>query len=600
MQLRCAEAPQARGSPALAPSNRIRFFYPGFMRRVLAIIVALGPIVSVSLAQMAVTFGCLESYGRQSWDDGAISDPNDEHFGGRAELVETADLHFELVRTPGRIARIRALPSKSLAGFSARYGVRRIRIFARIAPVPEFLGQGSAYAPPSHYAGAAEGHFYVELQNRAGSPSYYAIRESLSTIESPADSCREQAAFDMFRATPDSAIPLIVLQTSTPESEGHALYCGATRHLIDFRQARPRSVAALEGRRDAETVGTDCWLDTVRNVGKSSLTCDWVSKQEDFQCIRQRTSLTAWGGRTWQDRFLLISRSVLPPFESAGGVPSSPDAWAGILRKEPSDPTGRIMAFPKFGETSVLWSEEPGRRAMLLAARGNTGHLWPRFLYVVFKSSGIAQTDDLQIGTLGPSRTAESGDAAKDEIDGWAKSDQLGGLTGAAVRLTVKPLDSALPDVHFFQVLLTEGSHRALFWVGLDGRIEPHRGQALLIASDAGEYDACRELLVPPSAAAAEWTGSVPILAKLDVEPARRREVYQGGYMTASLAYGKPVLRETGCPSYVELGWSSEQGWLINRKSHECDTGKPVIRAIAISDTGQVSASPAKMVDNDR
>jgi hypothetical protein len=164
----------------------------------------------------------------------------------------------------------------------------------------------------------------------------------------------------------------------------------------------------------------------------------------------------------------------------------------------------------------------------------------------------------------------------------------------------VKLLDSALPGVHFFQVLLTEGSHRALFWVGLDGRIEPHRGQALLIASDAGEYDACRELLVPPSAAAAEWTGSVPILAKLDVEPARRREIYDGGYMTASLAYGKPVLRETGCPSDVELGWSSEQGWLINRKSHECDTSKPVIRAIAISGTGHVSASPAKLVDNDR
>jgi hypothetical protein len=233
---------------------------------------------------------------------------------------------------------------------------------------------------------------------------------------------------------------------------------------------------------------------------------------------------------------------------------------------------------------------------MLLAARGNTGHLWPRFLYVVFKGSAIAQTDELRMRTLGPSRAAERDDDVKEEIEEWAKLSKQGGLTGDAIRLTVEPLQSAIPDVHFFHVLLTEGAHRSLFWVGLDGRTEPHRGQALWIASDAAEYDASREMLLPPSAGTAKWIGSVPILAVLDVEPARRQDVYDGGYQVLSLQYGQPVMLEKECPSDVDLAWSPEQGWLINRRTRECDTNKPVIRAIAISEAGQVSANPAKDV----
>jgi hypothetical protein len=217
----------------------------------------------------------------------------------------------------------------------------------------------------------------------------------------------------------------------------------------------------------------------------------------------------------------------------------------------------------------------------------------------VFKGSAIAQTDELRIRTLGPSRTAERDDDVKEEIEEWVRSSKQGGLTGDPIRLAAKPLQSALPGVHFFQVLLTEGAHRSLFWVGLDGRIEPHRGQALWIASDAAEYDAPREMLLPPSAVTAKWIGRVPILAELDVEPARRQDVYDGGYQIFSFQYGQPVLLEKECPSDVELGWSSEQGWLINRRTRECDTSKPVIRAIAISDAGQVSASPAKMIGDD-
>ena len=565
------------------------------MRRILVLAVALGPMVSALVAQKPVTFGCLESYGQQSWDDGAMADPNDGHFGGRAELVETADLHFEPVRSPGRIATIRALPSKSLAGFSARYGVRLIRIFAQIAPVPEFLGEGSAYAPPSLYAGAAEGHFYVELQNRAGSSSYYAIRESLSTIEASANECGDQAAFDMFRATPDPGIPLIVLQTSTPGSEGRAVYCGATRHLIDFRQTTPRSAAALECRRDTETVGTGCWNSTVRDLGKSALQCDWVSERTDFRCTRQRTSVTTWGGRTWQDRFFLISGSVLPPFENAGNVPSSPYTWAEALKKDLPDPTGKTALLPEFGETSVLWSDDPGRRAMLLASRGNSGHLRPRFFHVAFNGNATAQTDEIEIRTLEASVGPKREDDTQSQVDKWVKSGKPGGITGDPIRLKVTPLDSTLPRVHFFQVLLTEGAHRALFWVGLDDRVEPYRGQALLIASDAAEFDECEEMLMPASAASAEWNGSAPILAKLDVEPPRRMDIDGFGYMAGSYAHGELLVPDTGCPSDVELGWSSERGWLINRNTHECDIRKPLIRAVAISDGGGITSSPAKM-----
>jgi hypothetical protein len=550
------------------------------MQRTLAIAVALVPMISAAAAQKPVTFGCLESYGQQDWDDEAISDPTSQHFGAHAELVENEDLHFDPVRNPDRIVRIRALPSRSLAGFSARYGARRIRFFGRTTPSTE----SEPWA-----VRAADGHFYVELQNRSGTHSYYAIREPVSTTEDPSAYGRHQAEFDIFRATPDSGIPLVVLQTSTGARAGHAFYSLTTRHLIDFRHAKPRTVAVLECHRKTETVGTISWLHTVQFLGKSALACDWISQQQDFQCTRQRTSLTAWGGRTWLDRFSLIAGTALPLFDGARSTPPSPYEWAATLKNDVFDPAGKMMVFPAFGETFVLWTAHD-RSSMLLASRSNTEHLWPRFLYVAFKGSVITQAIELPIHTLGPGNTRQREDDVKEDIERWSQSSK-GALIGDPIRLSAKPLRSTLPEVHYFQVLLTEGAHRSLFWVGLDGRIEPHQGQALLVASDAAEYDGDRDMLLPPSAAKAEWIGGIPILATVDMEPARRQDIYEGGY------YRKSGLPEE-CPSDVELGWSSEQGWLIHRKTRQCDPNEPVVRAITISDEGQVSVGPAKIFDD--
>jgi hypothetical protein len=544
------------------------------MRRFLAFVLALGPLSSASTAQRPVTFGCSESYGQQGWDGGNTPNTKDRDKGGRAGFTRATGLRFEVVRNAGRIARIRKLRSKYVTGFSARYGVRRITFFARIRPsdLSSFF---------------AEGLFYVELQSWAGARTYYAI----SSDDQPAFPISD-SSFNVFRATPDRNIPLVVLQTSASFVGQHSSTYTATRELFDFRHAKPRSVASLDCSRDTEIFGTSCSWREEQELGRSSLECDWVPERTDFRCTQQTTSVLTWGSRIWKERFFLLSGTALWPLEIVENAPPSPYAWAESLKKHRSDPTGRTAVLPRVGDTFVLWCEEHQRKAMLLASRGNTGHLWPRLYLVVFHGDAPAQTDELEI------RTLETNAAAQREYfgaaDRWAQPTTPGILTGEPISLTLKSLEPTLPGVRFFQVLLTQNDHRALFWVGIDGRVEPQRGQALLIATDAAEFDACEYMRMPASAAIAEWNGGSPVLARLDVEPRRYIEIEGGDYLPGSIASGA-YTPDIECPGSAELGWSAEKGWLIHHEIRDCDRGRTVVRAVAVSDQGEISASPARM-----
>ena len=279
------------------------------------------------------------------------------------------------------------------------------------------------------------------------------------------------------------------------------------------------------------------------------------------------------------------------------------------LGQRNSDPKGRRMLLPHVGETVVLDRvAEPGvvdGAVFLMASRGDTGHLWPRF-HLVFAdrvTSYAGQSAELDIVVL------EANETRREEIeklhgpyDGSQANRRLqpaspGILAGDPMDFVVKPLRSAVSGSYFFQVLLKQNKHHSLFWVGVDVRRRPYRGQALLIATDALEYDHCRWAHIPDSAARAEWVGSGEPLARLDIEPRRYLQFDGEGYFENEMDQEAGKRR---CPYSMDLAWTYERGWVMIPKFVACDESKVTIRAIAISDQGDISARPAPILSPDQ
>ena len=586
--------PRACSKAHLASDTRLALLYSKSVTSMRPTALLLLLLNCPAVAQQT-KFGCSESYGQ--W-----------HVPGEnASLARAADIRFRPLSDPQEILRIRKLPSKSLAGFAGQYGVRQIIFFA------EPRAPGDSYQP-------GKVRFYAEAQRWAGARVDYALSfagtphgdevdvTSGSTDYDPDSKAeREVPGWGVFPGTPDRNIPLVVLETYAGYMGANSGVNTTTRRLIDFRDGQPRSVAQLncnEGIR-----GGACTAYDEEFEPQGALECDWMAARADFQCLENRTSIWNWGSVTWKQRFYLISGDMLWPPEIRPGTPASPYDWAMALERDGSDPKGRRMVLPYAGETVVLdrvvEPEVFEGAVLLMASRGDTGHLWPRF-HLVFAHPVIryvSQFAELEILTL------EANDTRRGEIeklhgpyDGAEASQRIrpaapGILAGDPMDFVVKPLPGTAPGVHFFQVLLKQNKHHSLFWVGIDVRHRPYRGQALLIATDALEYDHCRWAHIPDSAARAEWVGSGESLARLDIEPRRYLDFEGQGYFPNELDQEAGKAR---CPYSMDLRWTYEKGWVMTPKLAGCDENKVTIRAIAISDQGDISARPAPILRPDQ
>ena len=541
-------------------------------------------------------FGCSESYGQSNVP------------GENASLARVADIRFRPLSDPQEILRIRKLPSISLAGFAGRYGVRQITFFA------ELREQGDSFWEPG------KARFYAEAQRWAGTKIDYALSfadtpqgDEVDVTSGRADfdpdrkALREVPGWGVFRGTPDKNIPLVVLQTYSEYMGANSGVNTTTRRLIDFRDSQPRSVAQLDCNEPIR--GGACTAYDAEFDPQGELQCDWIAARADFQCLESKTSLWNWGSVTWKERFYLISADMLWPPEVRQGTPASPYDWAMALERDGSDPKGRRIVLPHAGETVVLDRfAEPDvfeGAALLMASRGDTGHLWPRF-HLVFANPAISyagQSAELDILVLEANETRRTEiEKLHGPYDGLEANQRLqpaspGILAGDPMDFVVKPLRSAVSGVHFFQVLLKQNKHHSLFWVGIDARHRPYRGQALLIATDALEYDHCRWAHIPDSAARAEWAGSGESLARLDIEPRRYLDFDGEGY------FENEVEQEAGkgrCPYSMDLAWTYDRGWVMIPKFVACDENKVTIRAIAISDQGDISVRPAPISPPDQ
>lgn len=230
-------------------------------------------------------FGCSESYGQ--WNVP----------GEAASLARVADIRFRPLSDPREIRRIRKLPSKSLAGFAGRYGVRQITFFA------EPREQGNSFYEPGKV------RFYAEAVRWAGTRVDYAlsfpgtppgdaadVTSGLTEDDPDSKAPREIPGWGVFPATPDQNIPLVVLQTYAGYMGANSGTNATTRRLIDFRDGQPRSVAQLDC--DERIRGGACTAYDELFEPQGKLQCDWIAARADFQCLESRTSNWSWGSVT--------------------------------------------------------------------------------------------------------------------------------------------------------------------------------------------------------------------------------------------------------------------------------------------------------------
>ena len=489
---------------------------------------------------------------------------------GDASFTRKTGLRFEAIEDAGITAAVRKLPSKSVAGFAGQYGVRRITFFAQVKP--------SELEP-------AEAQLYLEVESGAGTSRFYTLRldaeDHRPAFEISADDKNDIYNLNVFPATPDKSQPLVILEIF---AHSHGVNIGAettTRHLIDLRRGSPQSVAALDCA-EYEAVGACHAFDSQFGL-RGQLSCDWVRERTDFLCTETSTTIWNWGRTGWKEMFYLLSGDMVWPPEVV--VPWSPRECLAALRGRRE--TGAHTMLPRMGDTFVLW-RDGNLGLVLLASRGDSGHLWPKFELAAIDYAAQGYSREVEVRTLELDEPAQWEHVQRFDYGSPPERVSPGVLVGSPMTFAVKPLRSDRGV--FFQVARTQDNRHSLFWVGVDTSMEPYRAQALLLATDASEYDACRRAHVLASAAHAEWTGR-KILATLDVEPRRTLDFEGGGYITAPDESDE-------CSYQAELGWSFEKGWLITPKVRECD--EVTIRAISVSDQGEITAKPAELCQDCR
>jgi hypothetical protein len=484
-------------------------------------------------------------------------------YGGDATLYRDKRIAFEPVRDSDQIAQIQKLPSKRLSGFGSSSPVREVAFFGEIKTPAAEIGSGDS------------GVIYLDVQRRSSAHEFY-------RLAAPATDWQDGGGFPftggiaevrVAPATPDRSVPLVVLQTYGQSRGVNTGVEAASRYLLDLRQGQPRSLATV----DCLSVsgGGACGAFDSEFSQRHSLSCSWLASQNDFLCKREMTNPFAWGGVTWRDAFYLLSGMAAAPPGISPTAPRAPEEWASQL----STGTAKHTLLPRYGDTFVL-TTLPNRVA-LLASRGNTARLWPRFW--LFTPSG---TTEIVPRLLAGDPLGSPFEPLPDGISGY--------LTGAPMSFVITPLRPAPPGLSFFAVALTQGKQHSLFWTGIDYRSGNCAADILWVATDAMEYDNCRAAHVPDSAARAEWIGKNDVLARLDVEPLRSLD-YQGEGYYRQDSHGP----ELACAYDAEIRWSNGV-WVVSRKPRECDSGAVTIRAIAVSSEGTISAIPARMIQGQR
>jgi hypothetical protein len=485
-------------------------------------------------------------------------------------FIRDTGLRFEPITDPKRIAEITRLPSKSLAGFAASYQVDTVRVFAAVSsPESEEFSQ----LEPATVT------LYLGLSRSDGS-HYFALRpKEDERFDIAAENEQDLSRLDLLPATPDKTFPLVVLSIS---SHSGGVNVGGDRtllHLIDVSGPQPHSVAAIDCD-FPESYSSYCPERHLDDANVSyRLACEWSTARQDFVCTQVTSTHWDWGDTEVKAMFYVRSTDRIWPREVDTSGPTDLQTWGAALQRG-TNLAGRHIVLPELGDTFVL-DRLRGSDALLVASRGETNNLMPKF-HLIHGRSG--RMEELPVQTLEPTLSHSARQSVPPGI-----------LTGPRMRFAVKRLQATSAGVIFDEVLVMQEGHHSVFWVAIDVRNTQH-SRALLIATDAMDSTGtCPYALITASAARATWIGRLSRLVTLDVEPTRYVNTYCERDCYAVQLPSEDSRKEVAnkCSYEVAVRWSTSDGWVLNKKDRPCDEEDIRVRAISISDSGSLKASPA-------
>jgi hypothetical protein len=345
--------------------------------------------------------------------------------------------------------------------------------------------------------------------------------------------------------------------------------------IIDLRPGTPELLAHLQCDQ-AEGIGA-CTAPDRADEGREAYSCQYSEPDQDFRCQHTVTYSSEWTTRVFETCFLLQRATDVacapPPGEVARDL-----AEVALRLQTGALAVGNAVHVPGVGMVRALVSFAGRRRGtthFLLAAPGVTKELDVR-LYLVTTRRGATPTvtplDWVTVGSSGVLEPTEPG--LPDELE-------TGTPVGPPPAFKVADILKKRA-IHLVQLVVSERDARGLVWVAIDDSREPLKSQALLLATNVGDYIGCgahhfSPQLAPDKPKLAPFPATVSY--KPDLSEAR------------GLSEGRETrddATEEGFPRKARLSWVPGRGFQLD----VLERGEPLFAAptaVHIDDAGNVT-----------
>jgi hypothetical protein len=361
----------------------------------------------------------------------------------------------------------------------------------------------------------------------------------------------------------NDALPLLRVTRLSSSSGMNTDYRYEDHVLLDFRKTPPRVRAELHC--EAAEGGGACGAPDRGWSARNAVGCTWRPARTDFLCEVASEVPYPWVKRHFRSRFQLLSGEEVPG-ETSGDGPRNLREFAESVERD-AGRSGWPARLPgTFHHIARIAPNSPGQRILHVFAAPLETNVFDQRFFVVAIGGPYAETREIRASQTflrGPDDTSalESGESKADEEaeDGtWQELD---------VKRTygVRTILDRRPDLLVLQVVVSEGSSRGLFWIGLEER----EGGApvadvLRLATDAAEYVQCNRFRHAASVVEIATRDS-PFQATFRVQP-----VWSDGNVRETES-SPPTYPPSLCLEPWTLTWTKGRGFSLVRTASECE-----------------------------
>ena len=382
-------------------------------------------------------------------------------------------------------------------------------------------------------------------------------------------------------ATANRSLPIIDI-----EYRSHA--CGASscvetdRHLlVDFRARVPRLIALLD--EVGYSGGGMCGAyNGIYGTGVE-IGCRWDAARADFRCAETFHRYdTGWGERRGTRFFLLESGQRLSTAPAGRSMTLRQFAERTLLA--PSKAT-RVATLDRYGPTTVVETFRFGPATVVVLASPSLGDR----LGVTLHAAVVQRGRETILREIIPRSRLEEGKPANADIARRAQPTlqevaPLAQYTPDGPRPTFRSrLLVDTTNLKILQLIVSEGSARGVYLLGLGLSREQFTADAFLVAADGRIHNGCNTWMVPSTAVGIE-VQTQPFAAILDIEP---RNVVEFDEQTDEWKF-QPRSHPEPCRSTATATWRTDRGFELEWQPSSCRAPEQP-RRVAIDDQGRLT-----------